>query len=78
VMIGDSPSVVSSHCGLPCGRGLIPNGYCSPNQSFFDLRMCSNVCDVFQDVAVCYAGEAVVSIVALTPPGLRLTPTCSW
>ncbi len=73
---------VREACGRPCGRGDLAKGYCRPPSSWWDgfanFTFCSNDCDVYGDVAVCYASGQVVSVLELTPPGERLLHTCVW
>ena len=80
VRIGESQVVVHDQCGLPCGRGDIAKGYCKPPTGWWteDVTFCSNECDVYGNVAVCYASLQVVIVLDLVPPGQRLLRTCQW
>ncbi len=79
VKLAATQDSVRSACGPPCGRGDVPKGHCRPPSGVSDdLSFCSNDCDVYGNVAVCYASGQVVSVRELSAPGERLLRTCTW
>jgi hypothetical protein len=78
VSIGERRTAVGLDCGPPCGSGNVAKGSCSPDRSWFDGSFCSNDCDVYRDLAICYYGDVVVDVRQLSPPGERLLRTCDW
>src|SRR5215831_518603 len=76
VKVGEERAVVKDKCGPPCGSGNVAKGHCKP--SFLDFGICSNDCDVYGMVGVCFSAEKVVSVVHMQPGGERLMKPCSW
>lgn len=58
VSVGDVKSHVRIRCGGPCNSGAVPEGTCADGRE----GACENVCDVYQDVEVCYLNDRVISV----------------
>jgi len=80
VRLGALRNDVLAACGKACGRGDVPKGGCGSSyggQEGSLIKLCSNQCEVYRDVAVCYAGTEVVEVERLPATGILAKP-CSW
>lgn len=78
--LGARKSAVLALCGSACGRGDVPKGHCGSDyrgQEGSFIKLCSNECEVYRDVAVCYAGTEVVEVERVPAQGILALP-CSW
>ncbi len=80
VRLGALRNDVLAACGKACGRGDVPKGGCGSSyggQEGSFIKLCSKQCEVYRDVAVCYAGTEVVEVERLPATGILAKP-CSW
>jgi hypothetical protein len=85
VRIGQQRNTVLKECGMSCGGGAVPKGMCGSSfkatgwidSLVFPHGLCSNECDVYRDVAVCYSGREVVNVRSLPANGF-VASACSW
>ena len=64
LVAGDTVESVRAKCGHPCGAAFVVQGSCNrrPELAGTGSGVCQNSCDVYHDLAACYANGEVVAI----------------
>jgi len=66
-----------SRCGTGCGTADLAKGYCSTKLKDY-FKLCSNSCDIYAKMALCYAGEELVSVSDISEDKDRQRWACQW